>query len=279
MDSLNTISPARRRVLSALAVLGGGGLSCTAAREAQDTSPQPVSPSTPTSATAVQVQMLVHPDMTALDLIGPQLIFSTMGNTQTHLVWKDLSPITTDSGVRILPTLTLAEAPESPDILFVPGGLKGTTAMLQDADVLGYLRTRGASARWVTGVCTGALLLGAAGLLKGYRATAHWYVRDLLTVFDATPVTQRVVVDRNRITGGGVTSGIDMALTVSALLKGEQQARIQELVFEYAPEPPYASGTPQLAGDALTQLVLKRREPAIEMARQAALKARARWPT
>lgn len=262
--------------LSALCALAALGTSATTDAIAQ-ASPASGHPSTPRPR--LQIAMLVHPDMTALDLVAPQLVFATLGDADTHLVWKDLSPVTTDSGLKILPSTTFTDAPAAPDILFVPGGLKGTTALLQDEDTLHFLRERGASARWVTGVCTGVLLLGAAGLLRGHRATAHWYVRDLLPTFDATPVAQRVVVDRNRVTGGGVTAGIDMALTLSALLRGEAHARLQTLLFEYAPQPPFASGTPELAGQALTATVRERRGPAIDAARQAAQKARDRWTT
>lgn len=225
----------------------------------------------------LQVVMLVHPDMTALDLVGPQLIFATLQNVDVHLAWKDLSAVSTDSGLRILPTVALDAAPSAPDILFVPGGLKGTTAMMLDAQVIGFLRSLGSRARYVTSVCTGALLLGAAGLLRGYRATSHWYVRDTLAVFDAVPVDERVVVDRNRVTGGGVTAGLDMALTLSAILRGDEFARTQELLFEYAPTPPFACGTPELAGESLTAQVLQRRRLAIEAATQAAAQARKGW--
>lgn len=266
----------RRQALSALSALPAlssfSALAALGATATTDANAQtPLLPTTPRPR--LQIAMLVHPDMTALDLVAPQLVFATLGDADTHLVWKDLSPVTTDSGLKILPSTTFADAPAAPDILFVPGGLKGTTALLQDEDTLRFLRERGAAARWVTGV----LLLGAAGLLRGHRATAHWYVRELLPIFDAAPVAQRVVVDRNRVTGGGVTAGIDMALTLSALLRGEAHARLQTLLFEYAPQPPFASGTPELAGQALTATVRERRGPAIEAARQAAQKARDRW--
>ncbi|AKJ30155.1 DJ-1/PfpI family protein [Caldimonas brevitalea] len=225
----------------------------------------------------LQVVMLAHPDMTALDLVGPQLIFATMPPVDVHVVWKDQQPVMTDSGLAVMPTSTLDQAPATPDVLFVPGGLKGTTALLSDPQVLSFLRSRGSSARYIAGVCTGGLLLGAAGLLRGYQATAHWYVRDLLPVFDAIAVDRRVVQDRNRITGGGVTAGIDLALTLSALLRGDEHARTQQLVFEYAPEPPFSSGTPQSAGPALTAKVLRRRHAAIEQTRLAVHEARRSW--
>ncbi|WP_269759394.1 DJ-1/PfpI family protein [Variovorax sp. E3] len=259
----------RRHALATLAALGGASLADAFAQT-------PQAGAAPASK-RLQVLMLVHPDMTALDLVGPQLVFATMGDVDTHMVWKDLSPVTTDSGLKLVPGMTFADAPKAPDILFVPGGLKGTTALLQDEETLRFLRERGASARWVTGVCTGVLLLGAAGLLRGYRATAHWYVQDILPVFDAEPSADRVVIDRNRVTGGAVTAGIDMALTMSAMLRGDDKARTQELAFGYAPMPPFAAGTPELAGEALTKRVLESRAPAISAARRAAEMARQRW--
>lgn len=265
----------RRTALTTLAALGGAAFTPAFAQTPRP-EPAPFPAQRPNPA-RLQVVMLVHPDMTALDLVGPQLVFATMGDTDTHLVWKDLAPVTADSGLKLLPSRTFADAPKAPDILFVPGGLKGTTALLQDEETLRFLRERGASARWVTGICTGVLLLGAAGLLRGYRATAHWYVQDILPVFDAVPSAERVVVDRNRVTGGAVTAGIDMALTLSAMLRGEDKARTQELAFGYAPEPPFAAGTPALAGEALTTRVLEGRAPAISAARRAAMLARERW--
>ena len=269
------------RALTTLTALGGAGLLNTAhgaAAGAASTSPEKTGAG-PAAGAPLQIVMLIHPDMTALDLVAPQLVFATMPGAAVHLVWKDLSPVTTDSGLKILPTLRLEDAPAAPDLLFVPGGLKGSTALMQDPRVLDFLRSRGAAARWVTSVCTGGLLLGAAGLLQGYRATTHWYVHDVLPVFGATAVDERVVVDRNRITGAGVTAGIDMALTVSAALHGEAFAQRQTLVFEYAPQPPFATGTPGMAGQALAEQVLQRRRPAIEFARRVAEQARAGWDT
>lgn len=269
------MNPNRRKALSAISALSA--LATLGNAAATDAIAQTPKLPNSTSRPRLQIVMLVHPDMTALDLVAPQLVFATMGDADTYLVWKDLSPVTTDSGLKLLPNSTFADAPAAPDILFVPGGLKGTTALLQDEDTLRFLRERGTAAHWVTGVCTGVLLLGAAGLLRGHRATAHWYVRDLLPIFDAEPVAQRVVVDRNRVTGGGVTVGIDMALTLSGLLRGEAHARLQTLLFEYAPQPPFQSGSPELAGPALTATVRERRGSAIADARRAAARARQGW--
>jgi cyclohexyl-isocyanide hydratase len=236
-----------------------------------------IAQSVPAAAAGIQqVAMLAHPDMTAIDLIGPQLFLNAMGNVKVHLVWKSREPVITDSGVAILPTMTFAECPANLTILFVPGGLKGTTALMNDAETIAFLKDRGSRAEYVTSVCTGGLLLGAAGLLKGYRATAHWYVRDILPLFGAVPAAGRVVEDRNRITGGGATAGIDFGMTLVARLRGEDHAKRLQLVFEYDPQPPFNSGSPEKAEAALTQDVLSRRAPVIAAAKSAAELAAAR---
>jgi cyclohexyl-isocyanide hydratase len=238
---------------------------------------QAQTPAQPSAAPGVQqIGMLVHPDMTAMDLIGPQLFLAVMGNTKVHLVWKTRDPVVSDSGVAILPTATFAECPANLTVLFVPGGLKGTTALMNDAETIAFLQDRGSRAEYVTSVCTGGLLLGAAGLLKGYKANTHWYVRDVLPLFGAQPVNSRIVEDRNRITGGAVTAGIDFGLTLVARLRGEEQAKRMQLVFEYDPQPPFNSGSPEKAGSALTQSVLSIRAPAIAAAKTAAQTAAAK---
>lgn len=179
----------------------------------------------------LRVAMLVHPDMVLLDLVGPQTVFSLLMG-EVHLVGKDRRPVSTDVGIPITPTTTYAECPAEVDVLFVPGGLKGSVSLMDDPETLAFLADRGARARFVTSVCTGSLLLGAAGLLDGYRAISHWYVRDLLPLMGALPAPGRVVEDRNRVTGGGVTAGIDFGLTLAARLRGEDYARRIQLVIE-----------------------------------------------
>ncbi|BCP51505.1 ThiJ family protein [Kaistia sp. 32K] len=196
---------------------------------------------------APKVAMLVHPKMVALDLIGPMTVFKIL-RFDVQLVWKDKSPVSTDVGIPLVATHSFDECPGDLDILFVPGGTLGSVDCMNDPEVLAFLADRGARAKWVTSVCTGALVLAAAGLLKGYDATAHWAVADLLPLMGARHVDQRVVRDRNRMTGGGVTAGIDFALALAALMKGEEAARRVQLTIEYAPEPPFANGTPQEAG-------------------------------
>jgi cyclohexyl-isocyanide hydratase len=231
----------------------------------------------PAAATpgAPRIAMLVHPDMVMLDLIGPLTVFSLLRG-ELHLVWKDRQPVANDLGLPITPSTSYTDCPADLDVLFIPGGLKGSVALMDDAETLTFLADRGARARYVTAVCTGSLVLAAAGLLKGYRATGHWYIRDLLGLMGASVESKRVVHDRNRITGGGVTAGLDFGLTVAAELRGEETARLIQLVLEYDPQPPFDAGTPERAGAKLTGDVLARRKPLIDAARRNAELAKSR---
>jgi cyclohexyl-isocyanide hydratase len=206
----------------------------------------------------IHIAALVYPGCTLLDLIGPQTVLADLPGARVHLCWKQAGPVLTDSGASILADCTLDDAPAAPDVLLVPGGAEGTLALLDDAEVLAWLRGRGGRAHWVTSVCTGSLLLGAAGLLQGYRAACHWAAGDALALFGALPSQERVALDRNRMTGGGVTAGIDFGLRLAAELRGEDEARAIQLAMAYAPAPPFASGTPELAGPLLTQQVAAR---------------------
>ncbi len=230
------------------------------------------------AATPTDVVMLVHPDMVALDLVGPQTVFGLMPGARLHLVGRSRDPVMTEIGLAVTPTTDFAGCPAAPDILFVPGGLKGSVAAMQDPAMLAFLADRGARAGFVTSVCTGALVLGAAGLLRGYRATSHWYVRDLLPLFGAVPAEGRVVADRNRMTAGGVTAGIDFGLTLAARLHGDEVARRLQLILEYDPAPPFQAGNPQGAGPALTADVLGRRKAVLDQARAAAAAAANQLP-
>jgi cyclohexyl-isocyanide hydratase len=224
----------------------------------------------PASAT---IGMLVFPGMTVLDLIGPQQFFAVAPGRTTQLLWKTREPVVSDSGVPVVPTATFDEAPEELEILFVPGGFQGTAATIGDPEVLDFVASRGERATYVASVCTGALILGAAGLLRGYRATTHWAYRDLLPLVGAEPVAARVVEDCNRITGGGVTSGIDFGLALLARLAGEDYARGWQLGTEYDPHPPFDAGTPGKAGPFIEGEVLKVLGPRVEAVRRALLDA------
>jgi cyclohexyl-isocyanide hydratase len=201
------------------------------------------------SAQPFHVGLLIFPEITQLDMTGPYEVFTKLPGAKVHLVWKSLEPITAGGGMRILPTTTYADCPPL-DVVCVPGGA-GMNPLLEDEETLAFLRRQAASARWVTSVCTGALVLGAAGLLRGKRATTHWMSHEMLTAFGATPVHERVVVDGNVVTGGGVTAGIDFALTIAAETFGEEVAKAAQLAIEYAPAPPFDAGLPEGAGAAL----------------------------
>ena len=198
----------------------------------------------------LEIGMLLYPGLTLLDLIGPQTVFSWFANI--HLVWKTKDLVYSDTGIGMQPTCTFESCPRDLDILFVPGGF-GQNQLMSDAETLAFLADRGSTAKYVTSVCSGSLLLGAAGLLKGYKATSHWAARDGLSAFGAIPTDARVVVDRNRITGGGVTAGIDFGLVILAKLRGEDAAKLTQLAMEYDPEPPFQAGSPKTAGPAIVE--------------------------
>ncbi len=198
----------------------------------------------------MRVAFLLFPNVTQLDLTGPAQVLARLGgDARVDLVWKTRDPVPTDAGFSILPTASFDEVPAA-DILCVPGGI-GVNDVIADDEAMAWVRAIGGQATWVTSVCTGTLILGGAGLLKGYRATSHWAWRNMLTLFGATPVAERVVVDRNRVTGGGVTAGIDFALTLTALIRGEAHAQMVQLSLEYDPAPPFDAGSPERAGEAL----------------------------
>jgi len=198
------------------------------------------------------VGMLVYPGVTQMDLTGPQEVFTKVRGVDVRLYWKNLSPVTSASGLQLIPDCTFAD--DAPiDLLCVPGG-SGQIELMADDEVLNFLRRIASMARYITSVCTGSLLLGEAGLLQGYRATTHWMYMDNLSVLSAIAVRERVVCDRNRMTGAGVTAGIDFALTIIAQLWGESTARAVQLGLEYDPQPPFTAGSPRTA---LPEEVLK----------------------
>lgn len=223
---------------------------------------------TPPLASAT-IGMLVFPGMTVLDLVGAQQFFAVAPGRTVQLLWRSKDPVVSDTGVPVLPTATFDEAPEDLEVLFVPGGFRGTAGTIGDPDVLDFVADRGARAKWVASVCTGALILGAAGLLRGYKAATHWAYRDLLPLVGAESAEGRVVEDRNRLTGGGVTSGIDFGLTLLARLAGEDYARGWQLGTEYDPHPPFDAGTPAKAGPFIEGEVLKVLGPRVEAVRGA----------
>lgn len=216
-----------------------------------------------TGGNKVVIGMLVYPGMFLQDLVGPLTVFESMVNKEIHLLWKNTEPVGNEEGqpkalIPVKPTTSFKDCPAQLDVLFVPGGVPGTLTMMEDAEVLAFLARLGATARFVTSVCTGSLILGAAGLLKGYHATSYWATIDLLKELGATPSRRRVVMDRNRITGGGVTAGIDFGLHLVALLRSPAYAKAVQLYLEYDPAPPFNAGNPKtapkLAVDFLTEM-------------------------
>ena len=203
----------------------------------------------------LRIGLVVFPDMTQLDATGPLQVFAGIPffapdpGVEVHLLWKELEPVPTDSIMTITPTTAFADCPPL-DVICVPGG-PGIDALLDDAEVIEFVRRQGAGAAWITSVCTGALVLGAAGLLRGYRAATHWAAMGFLEAFGAIPTDARVVVDRNRVTGGGVTAGIDFALTLVAELVDRRTAEGIQLRIEYNPAPPFQAGSPSTAPAAL----------------------------
>ncbi|HEX4145031.1 MAG TPA: DJ-1/PfpI family protein [Pirellulales bacterium] len=204
------------------------------------------------------VGLLLFPGLTQLDLTGPYEVLARMPDTQVVLAALSDGPVKSEFGLTILPDRRLDPA-DTFDVLVVPGG-PGVNRLLDDDAFLDCLAAVAARAQWITAVCTGALLLGAAGLLAGYRATTHWQSLELLPLVGATPVAERVVIDRNRITGGGISAGIDFGLTLAATLHGQAVAERIQLVMEYAPAPPFAAGAPATADPQLVREVSAQRQ-------------------
>lgn len=192
-----------------------------------------------------RIGMLLFPRLTQLDLTGPYEVLARLPNTAVDLVSRTLDPVKTDRGMQIVPTATYATCPPL-DVVMVPGG-PGQQDLMEDEEALDFLRRQAASAKYVTSVCTGSLVLAAAGLLRGKRATCHWAAIEHLSLLGAIPVSERVVVDGNVVTGAGVASGIDFALRLAAILEGEAAAREIQLQIEYDPDPPFDSGSPKKA--------------------------------
>jgi cyclohexyl-isocyanide hydratase len=206
----------------------------------------PVGPQLKPGEEPFRIAMVIFDAMTNQDFVGPHDAFSRVRVAEIDVLAKSLGPITTDSGGRILADKTIAQAREQYDMVFIGGG-PATAALMEDPEVIGFFKTRGPKAKYITSVCSGSLVLGAAGLLKGYKATTHWSAMDVLPILGAIPTRQRVVFDRNRITGGGVTAGIDFGLAVIGKLWGDELAEVLQLGMEYDPQPPYDMGSPEKA--------------------------------
>ena len=267
-----------RREFATMAAVAAAGLSATAS--AMQSKPMPGGEKERSAymdaLPPLTCGLVLFPYLTAVDLMAPQQCMKGMMKTQSLIVAQTMAPVITDSGFEIVPTTTFADCPRDLDVLFVPGGLKGTELALQNDELLDFIADRGSRARYVTSVCTGSVILGAAGLLKGYRAASHWMTRDMLPMFGATPVDERVVIDRNRMTGGGVTAGLDFGLVLSSKLRDEETARLLELMLEYDPQPPFRSGSMKTARPDTITLARKLAEPARRTMRAVAEQSKAR---
>lgn len=193
----------------------------------------------------LQIGIVVFPKVTQLDFTGPLQVFSSLPNATVHLIWKRIEPIASDTVLKVVPTISFADCPQL-DVICVPGGA-GTDDMVNDEEMLDFVRAQAGGAKYVTSVCTGSLVLGAAGLLEGYKAATHWTAVGYLEAYGALPTNTRVCVDRNRVTGGGVTAGIDFALTLVSILADQPTAEMIQLRLEYNPAPPFTAGSPDTA--------------------------------
>ncbi|RON17380.1 isonitrile hydratase [Pseudomonas frederiksbergensis] len=211
----------------------------------------------------LQIGFLLFPQLQQLDLTGPYDVLASLPDVKVHLIWKDLVPITASTGLVLKPTTTFDDCPVL-DVICIPGG-SGVGPLMEDDETLAFIKAQAANAKYVTSVCTGALVLGAAGLLKGKRATTHWAYHQLLGVLGAIPVNDRVVRDGNLLTGGGITAGIDFALTLAAELFDKDTAQLVQLQLEYAPAPPFASGSPETAPVSVLDEARKRAAASLKL--------------
>jgi len=216
-----------------------------------------------------QVAMVLYPKFTALDLVGPHYFFACMFGAKVHLVTTetDLSPVMSDLGLAITPTMTMADTPKDLDVLFVPGGTEGTLSVMGRADTMAWIKDRASRAKHITSVCTGSMVLAKAGLLKGKKATSHWVTREILADFGAIPTNERVVRDGNILTGAGVSAGLDFAIALVEQLRGRAYAEALVLQGEYAPEPPIKGGTLATTSEPVGQMMSDMFAPVAEMFR------------
>jgi cyclohexyl-isocyanide hydratase len=212
---------------------------------------------------SLEIGFLIYPGAIQLDVMGAYQVLNFPPNTKVHLIWKTLSPVISNEGFIFTPTTTFADCP-SLDVICVPGGGMGQIDVMKDPEILDFVKQQSITAQYVTSVCTGSMILAAAGLLQGYKSACHWAFRDQLAMLGVDVVNQRVVVDRNRVTGAGVTSGIDFGLTLLGLLCGDSVAKTAQLMMEYVPEPPFNAGSPETAGDEIVQSLIQFGKPLLD---------------
>ncbi len=204
----------------------------------------------------LQIGIVLFPRVTQLDFTGPLQVFSSVPGAKVHLIWKRIEQVPSDSVMAVTPTITFADCPQL-DVICVPGGA-GTDDAVNDEEILAFVKKQAEGAKYVTSVCTGSLVLGAAGLLQGYRASTHWTAMEALAPFGAIPTKTRVCVDRNRVTGGGVTAGIDFALTLVSIMIDRRTAEAIQLRLEYNPAPPFNAGSPETAPPEVLAIIKDR---------------------
>lgn len=224
-----------------------------------------------------KIAFVIYPQFTALDMVGPHYMLGSLMGATTHIVAKSMAPVVSDMKLAILPTHSFETCPKDIDIICVPGGAEGTLAAMNDPDTIAFLKDVGGRAKYITSVCTGSLVLGAAGLLRGYKATSHWGTLRVLPALGAIPVAERVVVDRNRITGAGVTAGLDFGLLLVSMLRDRTYAEGVQLLAEYDPAPPFNAGSiekaPKIPSDMMTAMLA----PFADVATASAEKIAAAW--
>lgn len=221
----------------------------------------------------LQIGLIAFPNITQLDLTAPLEVFSRFPDAKVSIIAETLEPIVSEKGLRFLPDAMFENAPDV-DIVFVPGG-PGISEAMENKKLMDFLVRQSHHAQYITSVCTGALILAQAGLLDGYKATTHWLSLDLLRLYKKIKVTEkRVVVDGNRITGGGVTAGIDMALVLAEKIYGANIAQSIQLMIEYNPKPPFKSGSPKLASPEIVEKIKLQRKEIQEKRRTQILKMR-----
>jgi len=218
----------------------------------------------------VKIGMIAYPGMFLQDLVGPLTVFEALMNRDIHIIWKEKKEVATGSLIKITPNTTFAETPKDLDVLFLPGGVPGTLDLMKDKETLDFIVEKEKTTKFITSVCTGSLILGAAGLLKGYKATSHWSTLDVLKEFGAIPTEARIVEDRKIITGGGVTAGIDFGLSIAAKLRNQTYAEAIQLYLEYNPQPPFNAGSPKTASKEVNTFIGGMLIPMADQARKIA---------
>lgn len=270
---MKNLTPSTRRgFLQALLAMGAAGSCLATGRTLQAAEKNVLKSNVGVSTIPPQLQMgneeiviLIYPDFTAIDAIGPEYILSGMMGATVRFVAKSAKPVKSESGIQIIPQLTFADCPRKPTLFIVPGGVAGTIAAIQDPTTLQFIRQVGSASKMAGSVCTGSLLLGAAGLLQGYAATSHWQTLDLLRLVGAEPKDQRVVFDRNRVTAAGVTAGLDFALELVKYYRGDFYSKGMQLLAQYDPQPPFpGGGNPKTADPAVVALLNEMHVPLVE---------------